>query len=87
MGLGRNIVKYASGEMGWAKQLKQSVEEQQMRDDCEEAQSRCRMSMLCRDAVRPLPYPLFIRIVELAVAISQDDLPSPLGARGGSGKF
>ena len=35
----------------------------------EEAQSRLRMSMLCHDAVRPLTYPLFMHIVELAVAI------------------
>ena len=38
------------------------------RDDAnyEEAQSRLRMSMLCRDCVRPLVYPLSLRIVELA---------------------
>ena len=34
----------------------------------EEAQSRLRMSCLCRDSVRPLQYPLWLRIVELARA-------------------
>ncbi len=32
----------------------------------EEAQSRCRLSMLCKAMVRPLKYPLQARIVELA---------------------
>ena len=44
------------------------LSQQMARDDAnyEEAQSRLRMSMLCRDCVRPLVYPLFTRIVELA---------------------
>ena len=52
------------------KMLKLSHAQQMARDDAnyEEAQSRLRMSMLCRDCVRPLMYPLFIRIVELAVS-------------------
>ncbi len=33
----------------------------------EEAQSRLRLSMTCSDLVRPLGYPLFPRIVELAL--------------------
>ena len=33
----------------------------------EEAQSRLRMSMLCKDCVRPLAYPLSARIVELSI--------------------
>ena len=32
----------------------------------EEAQSRLRLSMTCRDMMRPLTYPLEARIVELA---------------------
>ena len=44
------------------------LSEQMARDDAnyEEAQSRLRMSMLCRDCVRPLVYPLSLRIVEFA---------------------
>ena len=44
------------------------LSEQMARDDAnyEEAQSRLRMSMLCKDCVRPLVYPLSLRIVELA---------------------
>ena len=44
------------------------LSEQMARDDAnyEEAQSRLRMSMLCKDCVRPLMYPLSLRIVELA---------------------
>ena len=44
------------------------LSQQMARDDAnyEEAQSRLRMSMLCRDCVRPLVYPLSLRIVELA---------------------
>ncbi len=34
----------------------------------EEAQSRLRLSMTCKSMVRPLPYPLQARIVELAGA-------------------
>ena len=47
------------------------------RDDAnyQEAQGRCRMSMLCRDCVRPLTYSLFMRIVELAVAICDSSHP------------
>ena len=33
--------------------------QQMARHNYEEAQSRCRMSMLCRDCVQPLSYPLF----------------------------
>ena len=44
------------------------LSQQMTRDDAnyEEAQSRLRMSMLCRGSVRPLVYPLSLRIVELA---------------------
>ena len=58
------------------------LSEQMARDDAnyEEAQSRLRMSMLCRDCVRPLVYPLSLRIVELAQTRS-------LGRRGGYKKF
>ena len=51
--------------MGVAKQLfleKMLYEEASY----EEAQSRLRMSMLCKNCVRPLRYPLYPRIVELA---------------------
>ena len=60
------------GSLG--KMCKLSHAQQMARDDTnyEEAQSRLRMSMLCRDCVRPLSYPLFICIIELAVAISDD---------------
>ena len=34
----------------------------------EEAQSRCRLSMTCKSMIRPVPYPLQARIVELAGA-------------------
>ncbi len=55
--------------MGWAKQqyLEYHVflHEQAEKASYEEAQSRLRMSTLCRDLVRPLPYPLSARIVEL----------------------
>ena len=37
----------------------------------QEAQTRLRMSTLCRDTVRPLAYPLWPRIVELAATMSQ----------------
>ncbi len=40
-----------------------------------EAQSRLRLSMLCKDSVRPLAYPLFLRIVELVLA-SRKDVPA-----------
>ena len=48
------------GELSWV--------EQRIRDDAnyEEAQSRRRMSMRCRDSVRSLTFPLFMRILELA---------------------
>ena len=32
----------------------------------EQAQSRLRLSMTCRENVRPIPYPLEARIVDLA---------------------
>ena len=37
----------------------------------EEAQSRLRMSVLCRDTAKPLAYPLWPRIVELAAGLAQ----------------
>ena len=60
--VGQNCVKDSALE----KMCKLS--QQMARDDAnyEEAQSRLRMSMLCRDCVRPLVYPLSLRIVELA---------------------
>jgi len=47
---------------------KLSHAQQMARDEAnyEEAQSKRRMSMLCRDCVRPLAYPLFMHTVELA---------------------
>ena len=39
----------------------------------EEAQSRLRMSTLCKDCVRQLSYPLPARIVELAISDQADD--------------
>ena len=55
------------------------LSEQMARDDAnyEEAQSRLRMSMLCRDCVRPLMYPLFTRIVEFAVFRTSRAVTSP----------
>ena len=44
----------------------------------EEAQSRLRMSTLCKDCVRQLSYPLPARIVELAISTQSDPLPQPL---------
>ena len=38
----------------------------------DEAQSRLRLSCLCRSSVRPLTYPLFLRIVELAIVKNVD---------------
>ena len=58
--------------MAWAKQLWLEAQEYEMEQALlagyEEAQSRLRMSCLCRDSVRPLQYPLWLRIVELARA-------------------
>ena len=36
----------------------------------EEAQSRLRLSMICKDMVRPLTYDLHVRILELAQFVS-----------------
>ena len=36
----------------------------------EEAQSRLRLSMICKDMVRPLSYDLHVRILELAQFVS-----------------
>ena len=44
----------------------------------EEAQSRLRMSTLCKDCVRQLSYPLPACIVELAISTQSDPLPQPL---------
>ena len=57
--------------MGWAKQqhfewFKFLRQEEDAR--YEEAQSRLRMSTLCKDCMRELEYPLFARIVELAIS-------------------
>ena len=35
----------------------------------EQAQSCLRLSMLCRAMVRPVPYPLYVRIVEFALVL------------------
>ena len=53
--------------------------EQMARDDAnyEEAQSRLRMSMLCRGSVRPLVYPLSLRIVELAQRVRLGEKRGP----------
>ncbi len=58
-----DISKRALLDMG-----KLSWVEQRMRDgdSYDEAASRLRMSVLCRDCVRPLAYPLFMRILEHA---------------------
>ena len=75
--VGQNCVKEYSALEKMCK-----LSQQMARDDAnyEEAQSRLRMSMLCRDCVRPLVYPLSLRIVELAQTRS-------LGRRGGYKKF
>ena len=47
----------------------------------EEAQSRLRMSTLCKDCVRKLDYPLPVRIVKLAISAQAD---SPASAQADS---
>ena len=57
--------------MGWVKQQYLGWLEFQRRNEdasYEEAQSRLRMSTLCKDCVRELEYPLFARIVEPAIS-------------------
>ena len=46
----------------------------------EEAQSRLRMSMLCKDCVRPLAYPLSARIVELTSILTGKLVKAPRAA-------
>ena len=44
---------------------------EEMEASYEEAQSRLRLSMLCKGCVRPLDYPLHPRIVELVHACKE----------------
>ena len=59
--------------MGWAKQQYHEFLQTQSEASYEEAQSRLRMSTLCKDLVRPLPYPLPARIVELGHLLLKAD--------------
>ena len=44
---------------------------EEMEASYEEAQSRLRLSMLCKGCVRPLDYPLYPRIIELVHAYKE----------------
>ncbi len=65
--------------MGFAKSLYLDYLDFQRRQEedakYEEAQSRLRMSMTCCAFVRPLLYPLGMRIVELALSQSLQNAP------------
>ena len=58
--------------MGWAKEqyIAYLEFEEERNAAYEEAQSRLRLSMICKDMVRPLSYDLHVRILELAQFVS-----------------
>ena len=69
--------------MGRAAEQWRAMQEYHARQDFiagyEEAQSRLRMSVLCRDTAKPLAYPLWPRIVELAAISHTGDRPTGRG--------
>ena len=54
----------------WERQYEYARDEQEIAPGYEAAQSRLRLSMTCRDMVRPVPGTLDLRIIELAEFIA-----------------